>query len=382
MRRPPGQADLDTRPGAAYSQPPHLTPQPRQAMPESPSKKHSRTGIALRAILLVGGCAFLSWRFLPAAPDLPRLVEIISGARPWPILACLGLHSGGNLLRTWRLHLVLQSRAGFFTTYNIYNAGNLLNALLPLRAGEFGMALLFASRAGIPGGEGLSRLFVDRLLDLMVVLAFMLGALWALLPASGAGAQSGVILYACAALAAVVGATFAVVACEDALAGLVRRISARLLRRDPEALEGQFRLCVEGLRALFRVGVFAPALGVSFLAWGLVVWSYEAGMAAFFTPPPVGCAVAATCLTVFGLVAVPVPAGTGTTHAAIVAALSMYGVGLEQALVYAVFYHALTVGTNIAMGLMSAHAMGFGPGAMLRLVRQGNPTAKGRVDNA
>ncbi|HWR04161.1 MAG TPA: lysylphosphatidylglycerol synthase domain-containing protein, partial [Humidesulfovibrio sp.] len=97
--------------------------------------------------------------------------------------------------------------------------------------------------------------------------------------------------------------------------------------------------------------------------------SYQAGMQALFPPPQIGCAIMATCMTVFGLVVAPVPSGTGTTHGAIVIALTMFGVDLAQAFAFALLYHALTTGANICLGFASARSLGLKPSTLLKRIR-------------
>lgn len=326
-------------------------------------------------LLVLGAVALYS------LPSLTNLADILAAAQPSLILATLALHMLANALRTWKMHIVLRSKRSFLQTFHIYNVGLFINCLLPFRSGEFGMVLLLSSRAGFTGGEALSRLFVDRLLDLIVVLAFTLAAFWILAPLSATGGLTATMLYACAALGAVVGMMFLVIAMEDQTVALIHKIVGGLLRKDPAPWDAHLKAFVEGFRALFRAGTFFPAFGISLLAWGAIVLSYQTGMQAIFPPPQIGGAVMAACMSVLGMVVVPIPSGAGATHGAIVIALAMFGVGVEQAFAFALFYHALTTGANICMGLLSTRCLGLKPSALLGLVRPKQDRRSGFTNN-
>lgn len=333
-----------------------------------------RPGSLLRLAPLALGLAalagLLAW--LARAVDVRALGQALAQARPGPLLLMALLALAFTLTRALRLHVVLQHRGAPLRTIHISNIGAMLNCLLPLRAGEVGMSLLLGPNLPRGCSEALSRLFVDRLLDTIAVLAVLAAALPQLGPGQqditpgrallfGAGGAAGLILAAwglCAQEARVL-------RCAGAL--------ARLLRRDQGAWARRAEGMLEGLRSLFHSRVLLLAGGLSLLAWSLLALAFQAGMSALFPPPNPGCALLAVGMTVLGLMVAPMPAGIGTTHGAIVLALGSFGVGVEQALAFAILYHAVSTAISLLLGLIGLWSLRVAPGPLLRALWSPRP---------
>lgn len=286
--------------------------------------------------------------------DWTSLLSTLRQARPGHLAGMLLLQLLAMLLRAWRLHVVLRTGRSFLRTWHISNFGNFANIVLPLRAGELGMAALLAK--DLTGGGALARLFVDRLLDVLTAAVFAFVALWLLVPAAQAG-HLDALAGAAVGLGLCLGAIFLVTRFEEPLVELARAV-ARLLRREPAPFAGLVRAGVEGLRSLFRMGIFVPAMAFSLSAWLALVGAYMLGMGALFPPPPVAAAILAMCLALLGLVLMPLPAGVGTTHGAIIVALTMFGVPAGEALAFAVMIHASSVLVIALFGMWSTRCLG------------------------
>jgi len=276
-----------------------------------------------------------------------------------------------NLLRAFRLHIILQSGQTYLRTFHVCNIGNLTNSILPLRAGEFCMAALLAKDLPGGGGEALSKLLADRLIDLLTVAVFFLGALLFLIPPGHAAQRE---MHAALAIAMSLGAICALLLAALALeSSLVRLVQAagRGLGRNADGIIAALRAGIEGLRCLFRKRIFSHALLLSLAIWLVVAATFFVGMLMFGLPPQFAGAILAMCFTVAGLVALPLPAGVGTTHGAIVIALMLFGVEFEQALAYAIAYHALNTGLNIALGLLGLKALRLNLAGLRRIVATG-----------
>lgn len=300
--------------------------------------------------------------------DAGRLVELCASAQPGLLLGMVLLHLCSNGLRALRLHVILHGKPGVVHTIHVYNIGILVNCLLPLRAGELCMALLLGPRLQGGRSNALSRLFVDRLLDVLTVMALFLGTIWAVGGGRSASVAPGSALaLGGLALVLVVALMFLVCACEYSLLRLVRFVVGRVLRRDPKPWEARVLAGVDGMRTLFRGRILAKAGSLSLLSWFVVVLTYQAGMSALFPSPGLECALLAVCLTVLGLLVAPMPAGVGTTHGAIVLALGVFGIPPEQALAFAVLYHGLATLVSILLGIASSRMLGLRLGGVLKL---------------
>ncbi len=328
----------------------------------------SRAWLLLRQALLLfalgAGVALL----LPRSPELARLPGIIASADHILLALMLLLLLLSNGLRALRLHIILQSEEPFPHTFHAANIGNFANSLLPLRAGEFCIAALLAK--GQVGGlaEALSKILADRLLDILAVAVFFIGALLLLIP-SGHAAQENTMaaITTGASLAGVVLFIFIVTAFEAQLVLLLQSIGGRL-GRNLDPLAATLNAGGEGLRSLFRNGVLVRAIVLSFAIWLVIATTFWVGMIMLGLPSLFSCAIFAMSFTIAGLITVPVPAGVGTTHGAIVIALTLFGLGFEQSLAFAIVYHALSVGLNIGLGLLGLKCLELDLAGLKRLI--------------
>lgn len=301
--------------------------------------------------------------------DMRRLGDLLLTARPWPLVALLACYAGSMLLHSLRMQMLLRRAAPLATVFHADMIGNMVNSILPFRAGEFAFALLLARRVPGGGAEVLSTVFVDRLLALISLLALFLAALPNFSPHGEAAvslAHSGI--YYVAAFGGIVLGMLLVTALEEPLVDLARAALTRFLpvRFDRERLLGRLRACINGLRVLFHLRTSLAALLLALGTWGFIIGANYCGMLSVIPEASFTSAVFVTFLTTVGIMLVPTPAGIGTMHGVSVLALSMFGVGAEQALAFAILSHALTTAMNIGLGMWSAHRMDFRLSRVLR----------------
>jgi uncharacterized protein (TIRG00374 family) len=305
--------------------------------------------------------------------EMSRLLDALGQARLGPLLLMAAAMVLSAALRALRLNVVLQNRGGFAHTFHANNIGQMVNCLLPLRSGEICTALLLGAR--LPGGrsEALSRLFVDRLLDVIAVLALFAVTLPLLDHARTGSLDTGhALLFGGAGVAAIIAGVWLLCAQEPlALRGV--RWTGRLLGRETAHWEQRVAAALDGLRVLFRGRVLILAGGLSFGVWLLAALSIHIGIQGLFPSPGFICAVVTVCIIVLGLMVAPMPAGIGTTHGAIVLSLGLFGLGAEQALAFAVLYHAVATLVWLAMGLLSLRALDLRLLPLLKNVFAANP---------
>jgi hypothetical protein len=110
------------------------------------------------------------------------------------ILLALALLVGTYVIRTHRMHDYFphETSGQFLRLFRVTQVHNLLNIMLPFRAGETSFPLLMRSEFGVPLAHGTAALLVLRLLDLHALLAaaglglvagssrpYLAGVLWA-----------------------------------------------------------------------------------------------------------------------------------------------------------------------------------------------------------
>ncbi|RVJ67178.1 UPF0104 family protein [Sinorhizobium medicae] len=90
-----------------------------------------------------------------------------------PVLSALTLLVATYFIRCYRIHDYFpgETRGRFLTLFRVTQVHNLLNIMLPFRAGETSFPLLMRSEFGVPLVRGTSALLVMRLLDLHALLS-------------------------------------------------------------------------------------------------------------------------------------------------------------------------------------------------------------------
>jgi glycosyltransferase 2 family protein len=218
------------------------------------------------------------------------------------------------------------------------------NNVFPARVGEFARTWVLAREARLPLSATLASVVVERMMDAVVLIAFLLGALS--MPGFPDLAERGESVLAAVRL--VVGASALVLGLLLALAlfpvravALVERIAGVLL---PLAFR---RPLVDALRA-FAVGLHvlrSPRLLTISLAWSLAQWLFLAlsFLLAFraFGIHEVGYLGAIFLQSVIGVaVAIPsAPGFFGPFHAAAVWGLGLWGVEQATAASFAIGFH-------------------------------------------
>lgn len=332
--------------------------------------------------LLAVACAMVLG--LLAFADPAALWAALDQARPGWLVAAACAHLLAAVLRAARLHRLLDRAVAPLRVFLVANTGNMLNSLVPLRAGEFCMACLLARDLPGGGGQALAKVFADRVLDLVAV-TLLFGAAVLFFP-PGAGADphlAGAAALCGAALLAAAPCLYLLVRFRAPFLRLLRGLTRPLGPRRWTALEARLHTGLDGLDILLRPGPCLRLIAASVGIWAIIALCYRFAMNALLIPPSLTAPVLAMSFTAVGLLAMTTPAGIGTTHGAIVMALHLCGVPLDQSLAFALVYHALSTSLNVLLGLVSARALGFRPGALLRLAarrqEEGGGDAAGRA---
>ena len=252
----------------------------------------------------------------------------------------------------WRLMFVPASRPGRAATRDALLIGLLFNSILPVRAGEAARVVALQQRAGTPWAEGGATAVAERVQDLLALCLLIVVAHPFLPDAAWLDAAARLALVLCVAivvLAAVV-ARFG----ERPLRRLLRPL-ARLPRVPSETVD---RLCdsmLRGLAGLRRPGLAARAFGATVLSWLLLSLSAWVLMAGFDLGLGFAAGVLVVVATNLAMVLPSSPAAVGVYEAAVLLALSAYGIEESRALSYAVVLHALNVLPFVALGWLVLH---------------------------
>jgi uncharacterized protein (TIRG00374 family) len=313
-------------------------------------------GLALSALLLW-------WALRDVSPA--ELWEHIRRANPWFLLAMTAAATGTFVLRAFRWQVLLRPTAPGLALHSRFAAvciGFMANNLLPARLGEFARAYSLSRIEPVGMSAAFASLVVERLLDALVLVTFLLPAL--LLP--GGGENAGPVSLRQIFITAVV-----IIAAGFLVLGILVRFPNRFLRlgerwshrlmpqRGADRITGMLASFIAGLGSLRHAHVFAQAIAWSFLVWLWNGMSFYLGFLAFgIRGPGVEGALLLQSLIGFAVSIPSSPGFFGPFEAAARVALSIYSIAPAQTISFAAGYHILTFIPVTLLGLWYMHRLG------------------------
>jgi hypothetical protein len=251
-----------------------------------------------------------------------------------------------QLLRCWRFRLLLAAGAErqTFRLYRVTALAAMINFLIPFRIGEFSFPLLMKREFGVDFGQSTGVILLVRVVDLLIVAAFLgllgLLVLWAdLAPWLRLALGGGALL----ALA---------------LSQLLNRVGLRLAARLLARLGGTPRLA-EILRAL-TIGaerLEQPGRRLPFFLLTLAIWllfmvsAYASASAVSSVIAPLEAAFAYVTSAIAFALPINGVGSLGPSQGAWWSALSLAGVESRAALVSALASHSVFLLGAVAVGL-------------------------------
>lgn len=237
------------------------------------------------------------------------------------------------------------------------------NCLLPAHAGELVRGLVLQRRGGVSLGLSLGSIFVERTLDLIVLLIFLMVSFLPGLVGQPSHDGLAELRLGSIGLAIVIvcGGIFIVVSQSGKIVGFVEKICVGLgLSRFSVHIVGGLRALIAGLSVLRSPGRAATALVESVLIIGLSVITFWSAMLAFgITSPGFSGALFTQSVTILGMVIPSTPGYVGVFEAAVRFSLEVYDVPIDAIVAYSLALHALIFGSLIAAGVVLALRMGF-----------------------
>jgi uncharacterized membrane protein YbhN (UPF0104 family) len=265
-----------------------------------------RNRIALIAILVIAAYAgFVQWVWGWGA--------ILQGWRDvgvWTIFAALALLVGTYVIRTHRMqdYFPRETAGRFLWLFRVTQIHNLLNIMLPFRAGETSFPILMRSEFGVPLAHGTAALLVLRLLDLHALLA-----------AAGVGlvADTGYKAWACAVWVAFLVLPLLLFPLKGPVVNLARnRFPPKLAKFADQIEDGIPRDIAAFLRA-WVLTVLNWGVKVLVLAWVLRLMGID---------PIAACFGGALGGELSSVLPVHAPGGVGTYPAGIAAGAAAFGI--------------------------------------------------------
>ncbi len=286
--------------------------------------------LARKLIRLLGPVLFV---FILARIDLEDLAETLSGVRPHLLLGALLLYPGLIMIKAWRWHMLLDRQQINYdpaTAFVVYNGSLGAGYVTPGRLGEFVKALYLRQDEGVPLGQALSSVLMDRLFDLyLLLMTACVGMIAFSVPRP---------LSTIALAALFVGALAPLVVI---IPGVTRRLTLLLIRVLPELGARRYRPEIKrtldsfrrGMEQLLDIRLLFPLL-ITVVAYA--VFYLQCYLIAAALRLPLSYGYSAFCVSLASLLALlPISvSGLGVREATFLALLLPLGVTAELAVSY------------------------------------------------
>ena len=270
--------------------------------------------------------------------DFARLGELLSAGNYLmlaPFWAFVFLFYWMNALR-WVVILRPLGRYRWNQVMPAMMVGFGANNILPAHLGELLRALVFSRRFGQPFSAVLVSLVLERILDVVAILAFYLIALSVL------GDMPESLRTGATAVAWVVGAGLAGIALLLLRADWILAIWGKMGKMLPGALRDKGEQALEHAIAALS-SLKSPSMTLVLLLWSLARWSASAGsiwvsLYAYGLVMPYQVSLVVLAVTALAVTVPSAPGYVGAIQAAFVFALLPFGVDRETAFAASVFF--------------------------------------------
>jgi uncharacterized protein (TIRG00374 family) len=309
--------------------------------------------------------------------DWSALGRALRTARPLPLLGLVLVTIGVYSVRAWRWGDLLAplGRVGFPDLFSATMVGFASGLLVP-RAGELLRPWLVSRRHPIPTSAGFATIILERLVDLITVLALFALYLF-VLPTPAAqveGPLTQLLKVGGAATGAVAVAVLvfllALHANADRVVAFVERLLARAPRWLAEPLGRILHAFSAGLAVLRAPVGHLGKIGLqSLVVWLLIALGFYLNHLAFRIDLPFHATFLLIAFLVVG-VAIPTPGMVGGFHAFYLLALSeVYGIDRATAAAAGIAAHALTNLPVLVFGLALLGREGLSLGRVAEVTR-------------
>jgi uncharacterized protein (TIRG00374 family) len=300
--------------------------------------------------------------------SLISLVAIFYFVRPQEVLTALQATRFGYLIftglgiaaflavRAVRWRYLLKNDAPWVTIFHIQNIGYLLTSLLPLRIGDIARAVLIGSVPPITISRGISTMVVERVLDMLFIIAllpFALSDVETIPDWMRAGAQA-------MGTAAIVGILVLIVAAnqQERTVRLVERILEFLPFLNTSSWTARADSFLSGLDSLTSLKDAVWLIVLTIMTWLPIILAYYATLLAVNLDPNLVMAAFVVCAAALSVALPSSPGQIGVFHAGVIAALQIWGQPEAPAVSFAFLYHAMNMAVTIGFGIVGIFATG------------------------
>jgi glycosyltransferase 2 family protein len=308
----------------------------------SPKKNSSRMPLVITIVMLA-----VSVLFFVLLVDLRSVVAALRAADMRYLAAASAALIAGLAVYAARWWWLLGRLPQWLRTFHAANVGHAVNLLLPFRVGEPARIVVLGRTTPVSVGQGTSSVVVERLLEQVMRLAALGGAVvfglgLTLSPLTVLGSVAGLV-------AAGAGILWLRRHREQVLAAWPVQL-ARLPRVSEARARASLSGLLFGLDQAATPGRLLGALALSALAWACF-WMFTALALAALPGTHTAAQTVALSLGVLALAPPSAPSQPGIYHAALVVPLSVLGLDPVMLTAYAVVLHAVLMIWMLGLGV-------------------------------
>lgn len=297
-------------------------------------------GFVISAVFLV--LAFRGVKFREVGAALSEANYLWLAPATAAIVASIGLRAV-----RWRLLFHPRRDLRLGSLFGSLNVGYLVNDLLPLRLGEVVRAYLLSQTERVGVAHALSTVAVERVLDMVVTLAYLAVVLpFVTLPEGAAGKIAVVSALAVGALVVMMVAG----AVRERSHAVARLVTRRLPAGPAERLHTLLDSFLHGFAVLSTPRVAAPMAALSLAIWALAALGLYCVMFAFHLYLSPAAPIFVLALVSVSFVIPASPGYVGVFHLAAVSALKAFDVDESLALSYAFVAHIIAFVPPMLLG--------------------------------
>jgi uncharacterized protein (TIRG00374 family) len=300
----------------------------------------------------------------------------VANAHPGWVLAILAASVFSYYVRAqrWRVLLRPVGQVPLYPAMSATAIGFGATMVLPLRLGEVIRPALLARNTGVPVSAALSSVVLERLFDMLLVIAcFLLLSVVYPVPAT--------LRHAATLLATLAGVGFLVLLLmqrnRPTAERLIRWVFGLLPARVGGALLPIVDGLLDGLAGVADGATVLLVLGYSAYLWGVITLTYVFSVLALDIHAPLLATGLAAMVIVAAFVFIPQgPGFVGTWQAGCVLALSMFGVSHAEAVGYSLLTWVVQMGINIATAAVFLSRENVSMGQLLRVREPAAPAVR------
>ena len=315
------------------------------------------------SLLLTGSFIYLFARRF----DVGAAGRALREASPWLVGGSLLVNLAAYLIRAWRWRVLMapvKKRIGMYNLTSTMFIGFMVSFLVPFRLGEVVRPVLLARREKVSTTATIATVALERLFDVMTVMAlllvYVLTSRGADVMASGNGAEADqaavFVRHAVVGVGALVAVALPLVIVlvlfPKAFARPLKTLHGRGHGGIAARISGTIEKLVAGLGVMRSRKRLAQAVALSFLMWLVIDWSILLGVRAFNLPLQFSDSLLLVVPLGVGIV-MPTPGGVGPyEYLCQVSLAGFWNVDQASAAAAAITLHAVTLLPTIALGLL------------------------------